>query len=87
MKTTRGAIRLDKLFIYPISFCFKNNGDYYYDKTSSLSKTLLVRNEYGFREKLEIVEAHVGIDTLGIALILDGNMSNKSKLLQKKIGQ
>ena len=73
--------------MYPISFSFKSNGDYVFDKSSALTETLEVRNEFGVREKLKMVKAYEGWDTLGIALAPDGNMNDETKLLQKKIGQ
>ena len=48
-------------------------------------EVLTVKNEFGKRERLELVEAHKGHDTLGIVLTLDSNMVDKTKLLKKKI--
>ena len=85
LKTTGGAIRPDKSFVHLISFHFHPNGAHIFNKIASLDKTLSVYNEFEDQEELEFVEANKGRDTLGIALVPDGNIKDKLKLLNTKI--
>ena len=85
LKTTGGAIRPDKSFAYPISFSFKPSGEYYYDKVEDMHQTLTVKNHEDIREELELVDAHIGKETLGIFLAPDGNMQDQLKALKTKV--
>ena len=85
LKATGGAIRPDKSFVYPISFAFKPSGEYYFEKVEDMEHTLTVRNHEDTREELELVDAHVGKETLGMFLAPDGNMDSQFKALKKKV--
>ena len=71
--------------MYLISFHFQPNGAYIFNKIASLDETLSIYNEFKDQEELEFAEANKGRDTLGIALVPDGNIKDKLKLLNTKI--
>ena len=85
LKTTGGAIRPDKSFAYPISFEFKPSGEYYYEKVEDMEHSLTVKDHENIRTELELVDATVGKETLGMFLAPDGNMQDQFKALQRKV--
>ena len=84
LKATGGAIRPDKSFAYPISFAFKPSGEYYFEKVEDIEGRLSVKNYDNVREDLELVDAHVGKETLGMFLAPDGNMDDQIKEFKDK---
>ena len=84
---TGEAIRLDKLFVHLISFIFKTNRTYNFEKIFNFTEILTVQNEFSNREVLELVKANKGRDTLGIVLALDRNIREKIKLFNRKISK
>ena len=85
MKATGGAIRPDKSFAYPISFVFKPSGEYYFEKVDDMEHTLSVKDHEDVRKDLKLIDAHVGMETLGMFLAPDGNMKDEIKALKKKV--
>ena len=74
LKTTGGAIRPDKSFAYPISFQFKPSGEYYFEKVEDIDLSLSVKDHQDIREELELFDADIGKETLGMWLAPDGSM-------------
>ena len=87
LKTTGGAIRPDKSFVYPISFAFKPSGEYYFEKVADMDKSLTVRDHEDIRMELELVDANVGKETLGMFIAPDGSMDDQMKALKKKVNK
>ena len=77
LKTTSGVIRLDKLFVYPISFKFDRSGAYRFERVEELDIKLTVKNENEVREELTLIKTDYGKDTLGVLLVPDGSMYNQ----------
>ena len=57
---TGRIIRPDKFFVYPINFSFNLNRIYYFEKIESFIEVLTIKNEFGIRERLKLVEAYEG---------------------------
>lgn len=85
LTTTGGAIRPDKLFVYPISYHFKPSGEYEYESVDSMDRTLTVKDHEGIRSQLKLVNAHDGRETLGVRTAPDCNMKDQFKALLKKV--
>ena len=85
MKTTGGAIRPDKTFAYPISFDFKPSGEYFFEKVENLVYSLSVKNHEDIREDLDLIDANVGKETLGMFMAPDGTMKDQNKAMKKKV--
>jgi hypothetical protein len=60
LKATGGAIVPEKSWAYPISFNWKPSGQWYYESIDDIDMDLSVKDEYGHRQPLEMVEPHVG---------------------------
>ena len=82
---TGGAIRLDKSFAYPISFDFKPSGEYFFEKVEDLDYSLSVKNHEDIREDLDLIDADVGKETLGMFIAPDGSMRDQLKAMKKKV--
>ena len=84
LKTTDRVIRPDKLFAYVISYWFNSKGEYKYELVKEIEAELLVKNEFGIKERLQMIEPNKGMDTLGVLLAPDGSMKDEFKYLYKK---
>ena len=85
VKTTGGAIRPDKSFAYPISFDFKPSGEYFFEKVEDLGFKLTVKNHEDIREDLDLIDADVGRETLGMFIAPDGTMRDQVKAMKSKV--
>ena len=48
---------------------------------------LSVLDKFNERKQLQLVEAHVGKETLGVMIALDGNIEDYKIVLQKKVSK
>lgn len=87
MKTTGGAIRPDKSFVYPINFTFKPNGDYQYEKVEDMDRALTIKDHNNVRQNLHLVDATEEMETLGIYLAPAGVVVKQFKYLMVKVRQ
>ena len=87
LKVTGGVIRLDKFFAYPINFVFKQSGEYKYEAIESMDTNLLIKNEYGIREELSLIEVDRGMETLGVYMVPSEDIEDQRRALDKKIGK
>ena len=87
MKTIGGAIRIDKPFVYPISFVFRATSNYKFEKLANIIEFLSVWNEFNKRETLKLIDTCERKETLGIALAPDSNTKDKYELLFKKVAK
>ena len=72
LRTTGGALRVDKSFWYLIDFIWRNN-EWQYASSEDSPGELSVRGVSGEREHLERVEPSEARETLGVYLSMDGN--------------
>ena len=77
LRTTGGALGVNKSFWYLLHFIWRNNQWSYASKTDSPGE-LLVRGVSGQREHLKRLEPSEARETLGIWLTMDGN--NKTQV-------
>ena len=85
LKATGGAIRPDKSFAYPISFAFKPSGEYQFEKVEDMEQHLTVKNHNGVEEELDLIDPHIGKETLGMFLAPDGSMKDQIRAMKKKV--
>ena len=82
LRTTGGALRVDKSFWYLINFIWKNN-EWHYASSDESPGRLSVRGVSGEQEHLECVEPSEALETLGVYLSMDGN--NDEQIRQMKL--
>ena len=63
--------------MYALNFVFTAKEEVKYEKIKQIDISLDVRNEFNIRESLQLVDAHRGIETLGVYMALDGNMEDE----------
>ena len=73
--------------MHPINFIFKNLGEYCYEKVESIDVSLSVKNEFEQREKLILIDAHVGTKTLGVSIAPNGDVKDEFNALSKKVAK
>ena len=84
LQATGGAIRPEKSFIYPIEFKFSPSGQYSFTKVEDMDHTITVKDEHHQRQELQMIDSHVGKETLGVYLAPDGNCEDAKRVLIKK---
>ena len=85
MKATGGAIRLEKSFTYLLSFKFKPNVEYQYEKVQDLDLESSARNEYIERKIIQSIDTCKGKETLGVVIALDRNIVDCLVSLRRKV--
>ena len=84
LKTTSGAIRLDKSFIYQITFKFDSKGRYSFKTKLDSDLSFIVKDEYNKLQPLAIIEPSKGKETLGVILVPDGLIIDQFQVLFRK---
>ena len=85
LKTTGGAIRPDKSFVYPISFTWDEKGNYTFESIEDINQPLTVKNHDDVREVLPQLEPSVGAETLGVYLAPDGSNTQQLQSMSEKV--
>ena len=83
LRTTGGALRVDKSFWYLIHFVWENN-TWRYSTIDEQPGDLYVRGVSGVREHLSRLEPSEARETLGVFLAMDGNNDEQIRNLRKK---
>ena len=83
LRTTGGALRVDKSFWYLIHFIWENN-QWKYATKDQQPGNLDVRGVSGTREHLSRLEPSQAKETLGVFLAMDGNNKAQIKHLRAK---
>ena len=83
LRTTGGALRVDKSFWYLIHFIWENN-EWKYATKDQQPGDLDVRGVSGNREHLSRLEPSEAKETLGVFLAMDGNNKKQIKHLRDK---
>ena len=73
--------------MHPINFIFKNSGEYYYEKVESMDVSLSMKNEFKQRENLMLIDAHVGIEKLGVFMAPNGDTIDEFNVLSNKVAK
>ena len=85
LKTIGEAIRLDKSFVYTLSFNFNTDREVKHKKVDNMDIYLNIYNKKNVREPLQLINTDRGIETLGVYIALDGNIEDKKEKLKKKV--
>ena len=81
IKSTGGAIAVDKCRWWGVDFHWNQNGDWRYKTTAELNTSLFIKDTHEVRDKVRQLEFNESYETLGVLLAADGNQDDQYKEL------
>ena len=87
LKTTGGAIRPDKSFVYPIDFTWDERRDYTYCHPDNINLPLTVCDENNIRHTLQQIPPNKGLETLGVFIAPDGSQNDQIQEMKRKASE